>query len=748
MTLTARSLALAVLIVFGLWWFFGLIPATDDSGKADANRRPGDEPSEPEGGPGRRTRPGNSLRFRTDKAILMVGKDSLQAKLTQSPAQRGFAWRGRRLAVDKATVQLFEGEASKPLWRARSQDGRTLEFSARVGRTGYFLAIERDKYNQTKTHEQSHEIRRLNLETGRWLKSIELAVENILAPPFLVASDDRLAVASLQGLQSNLTTKITDYHVACFREDTIAPIWARDFAVTESRGYDGVYVRGISAPRYAFGGAKSLTWVGDRLLVCVEAIQPILALNADTGTTLWDLDRIWEFARGFHGPSTYAHFVGRFGVDETFEPMDAETKESLRAEFHRRHTGSVVGGPAVLPLGFERGFDSHSIFFAVAFESREEYSGHFAQCRIYEVDDRGTPISTVNLPQVLDGGSFRVTDDGVVWAGHNDCIVKILPSVSGRLGYFPGSSTDGTTRLDWLRQLRSEERKGWLGAGPSRAPTAFGRRIAIRQATGGVVIERRDSVYRFPLVAVDLRTGTVEEIILSLPFEGRMPKPTFNYQSRFDGFDTAAPYKVGVTHLDLSGSRLTITLSGEDLEAETISFELADAAFFATLFEPKARVDYSSRIAALGGIDQRDEQGRTPLHVAVGGRDAGWVRALLAAGADHRMLTKAGYTVLMVAAENGTAEIVESLIAHGVDAGARVAYHGMQSPLALAARSYRGSKPRARALIEAGAAVDEATARGQTPLMAAASVGNLDTIELLSMPARISIWRTTTARRP
>jgi ankyrin repeat protein len=130
-----------------------------------------------------------------------------------------------------------------------------------------------------------------------------------------------------------------------------------------------------------------------------------------------------------------------------------------------------------------------------------------------------------------------------------------------------------------------------------------------------------------------------------------------------------------------------------------------------------------------GGADvnERDELGETPLHVAVVRGYRGIASLLLENGADVNAGDVRGLTPVHAAAWRGYRDTVDLLITHGADITARDK-DGL-SPLHTAALA--GRKETVALLIDKGAQVNAKSNKSLTPLHAAALTGDRETVALL-----------------
>ena len=130
---------------------------------------------------------------------------------------------------------------------------------------------------------------------------------------------------------------------------------------------------------------------------------------------------------------------------------------------------------------------------------------------------------------------------------------------------------------------------------------------------------------------------------------------------------------------------------------------------------------------ASGDVNAKGEDGRTPLHVAVIGRQKKIVKLLLAEGADVNAKNRVELTPLYHAAIYGHTEVAEFLIAKGANVNAKD--KNGSTPLHLATAGDR--KGIVELFIAKSADVNAKNKGGRTPLDSAIAFKHTETADLL-----------------
>ena len=681
--------------------------------------------------------PGAAIEPDLGKCFLQIGQQTLNPTAVVSHWRIQYDVGQRTFCVDRDEVADSPPAGDAKPWSAKSDDGHCLHWLAANSNTAYLVGYEVDKEGRFTRYDSPPRLRRLNLATGSWLADLPVASGHPTKEIVSVTADDQDVVVltrfSGHGPRKDDEDTVTGYDILCFRQGATKALWTKAFPCSGERPYTGGYLWGIPPPEYAGSDIQHVSWMGDRLLVCPEALQPIYCLNRDTGSEIWHLGRVWEFQRGFIGPSVWSHYIARFG----FEEFDAKARssEKARKEFDKQFTCALVAGPIAVPLQVERGNATHSIFVAVSRGPAGAWAGYLSDCIVYEINDGGAPISMATLPQMVKGSQHSVRRDGVIWRCQNDTFVKVSPVRSAPVVSMGGGGADGTACVAWLRHLPYAEPVAWLSAGKAQDAVVFGDSHAFCLPAGGYVARKNAPIYRFPISAVDLSTGLDTDLLLNVPFKGEIPIPASNYSSRTlpdgtQGYHTLLYCELAVTGLQVHHNQLEIVL-GMEKWAASVRFDVSKALGQRQISteRPEASDPMQNARTRVKALDPKSLN--ETLSSAANGNDVAFLRALLEAGADPKVASENGWTALMVAATYGTAEMVDALVAAGSDVNASDGNCGGQTVLMWAARSGKESKRKVQSLLKAGANKDGTSQNGFNALMSAAMAGDLATVELL-----------------
>ncbi|UCF20112.1 MAG: ankyrin repeat domain-containing protein, partial [Gemmatimonadota bacterium] len=166
-----------------------------------------------------------------------------------------------------------------------------------------------------------------------------------------------------------------------------------------------------------------------------------------------------------------------------------------------------------------------------------------------------------------------------------------------------------------------------------------------------------------------------------------------------------------------SGARFLTVSAIAFLPILTLQAPLAGQSLFEAVQQGDADKVRELLAADAGLAVQRDEQGRTPLHVAAGYGRVEACKALVEAGADVNAADEDDETPLHLAIRRGQVAAAAFLLEQGADTEARNTYG--RTPLLLVARE-TGSMEMARVLTDAGADVNARDRFMATPLDLAA----------------------------
>lgn len=438
------------------------------------------------------------------------------------------------------------------------------------------------------------QVLRLRVRDGAWLDpwtfgSAELGLEDDPVVSgwvsALLADGDSLFV-----LRRELDAQVewpedvpSSYAVARLDPATGKPTWSRRFPC--ERPPEGARA-GLRAPRHTgllHRGVRELQVVDGRLLVCPGGVDSVRVLALDSGEQRWAMERLWEYRRSYIGPSVWEHYVGRFGMSESFPPDNLEAVVAeQRTALEKIQIGSIVAGPWPVDVHdslLRRGKEGHRLLIAVGVAPVDEWHEYLNQCIVYEISPDGTPISLVAIPRMISRQAPVLFDDCVVVACEGSafaCVAASEASDSELSGGFPGSGDERVGSVRWFREERAVHTEPWLQCGPAGDPVAVSSTLCVRTDGGGRIEDAGAGEFVFPLLLLDPADGTVRKTQLRVPFEGEFALPSTNYTGRGRTTITWGANGLALTWLEFADDRLRVTLANEDDQVWTLEFSQDD----------------------------------------------------------------------------------------------------------------------------------------------------------------------------
>ena len=514
-------------------------------------------------------KPRRFIEPQLDRCTIVGDNHVLKSVKVISPSLDEYVAGNLRLTIDKSTIAAAHMADNREAWASQIPNGFSVAWLGNDEETAYLLFNRLNPKTEDIDFEQPVTIHRLVLRSGEWLPS--LMVGDKERESIVSILPGKHSVIVLTGITKEAPdgAELASYRVTCFAQDKTEPLWSKTFPSRGQRPTPGVFLWASRRPSYATSSIQHLAWLGKRLLVCAEDVQDILCLEVDTGKEAWRLERVWEYQRGFIGPSVWSHFLSRFGLETTrLKDQKSDEIRLAREAFDKQFACAIVAGPLVVHRERNIGVSHDRIFVGVSKGPVGPYSGYLSDCVVYELNEKGTPIAIIRLPEMIEGSAFCVMNDGIIWKCQNQAMVNIGLS-EGRADFVSGpGSTDGIGKIEWYRQLDAKKQKAWLVSGWMNIPIAFGK-SAFRLPAGGYITRRSDSTFHFPLAIIDLKTGLERDVTLEVPFSGDVPDPETNFCSEVQrngetSWSTLGPYLLTISEMWLMGDRLRIGLESGD----------------------------------------------------------------------------------------------------------------------------------------------------------------------------------------
>lgn len=504
---------------------------------------------------------------RFERAILDVEGTTLRTLHVRIPALQVYQAGSLCLTLAGDKVIAIDGNSGNDLWSVRSPENQILEW---LGATDETAFLKGQSQGLVAVH-------CLELKTRRWLTP-------------LLLTEDKSEFVVVDGLVANgqwvslLTRSFKEgYYLTGYKIGQSKPLWNNFYSIEGKRPEPGAYLLSVKRPDYATENIRSLSLLSDqRLLLCAGPKETLRAIDITSGREIWQQERLWEYERGFTGPSVWQHHIGRFGdlyIDATHyvipqEKIRIQTRfKAAREEFEKRFEAAIIGGPVVVS-STETVDTNTRIFVAVAKGLRGPWSGYLSDCVIYELGSDGRVLGMVTLPRLALGKDTGISDGGLVWACQSGGVVRLTPDIRNFPSMGPGGY-DGVTRIEWYQELRAPERKAWLKSDPAGNVNCFTDQYLFRVTEGGFVTEESEGTYHFPITVINLKSGRQRSLILKVPFDGDLGPPGSNYIRTANSTHIIGPHKLAITGLQKQGTILRVRL-GMEKATTGLEFNLGD----------------------------------------------------------------------------------------------------------------------------------------------------------------------------
>jgi hypothetical protein len=406
-------------------------------------------------------------------------------------------------------------------------------------------------------------IQRLSLADGNWIEALRYADEKD-------AADERIAQVEIQGDDTVVLTftpkpegepfekNVAKYRVSLFRGAATAPAWSRSFDGAGT--IDGPSAFSLAGDaRYTRSDASGLSFARDHVLVCAGGREDVIALERRGGRAAWRVERVWEFERGFIGPSVWSHFIRR-----SKEPR----------------AGRIIGGPFAVPFagpdGERRDDDpnGYRVFVAVGRDAGK-VSGYLVEGSVYEINHKGTVLAVTSVPRTTLGSAADVAEDGVVWRCDGGALAKFVPSTQWSGGGMGNPGSDYIARIAWYRQpAEPSVPESWMTTGIAGSPFAMDSAEAWTVLAGAYVRDESVPTFELPITRLDLTNGTETQFVLAVPYAGAVPAPEGNYSKHTipaertgtgkarESWTVFGAHALAITDLELDATTLTVRLGG------------------------------------------------------------------------------------------------------------------------------------------------------------------------------------------
>jgi len=543
-------------------------------------------------------------RYRVDgnRVTEIAGPDSSQRRSAHVPGDYRLHWVG---AADGVAFLVADRETAMPGLKGQGDDRRfyRLDLASMKWLEPFKLprpSFERDQKSRSL----------LGGSSAQDLRRHVLPKNLLVTPKGILLLSEETAEYPAPALPDGTYLVPVGCHVSCYAPRDLEAKWSRSLRYDDRARRQAGY-----AMRSYDDFIERLTYVPDRfddlVLVCPGEHDAIVCLSAADGKVRWRIPAIWEYERGFLGPSVFEHYINRFGLDDMTlqsaetpvisgdeEKIDPEElRERIRRQmegrrklkaardaFYARYQGRITAGPIVVMPSNNGGPPKAYVAAARSLKPDPGCAEQPEHAILYEIelhDDRAEFTGMTRLPRPVIGRPYRSVPGGVVLACDRGCLLRLRTGERDLFrGFFgPGKLADDLLlQIEWYREYLMPSPSAWFVADLPTDVAAFSKTRLFRPGTA-YVRAKGDQVYHLQINVVDLRTGLDRNLTLSVPFQGELPIPetglsSFNPGTAAEQLYAHGPYLVWIDRLSVDGDRLAIVVAHGEERTE-LTFDLS-----------------------------------------------------------------------------------------------------------------------------------------------------------------------------
>lgn len=524
--------------------------------------------------------PGQPLKVDWSQATLSDGPRSVRSLRIEGAIEPEHPVEGGTLRVKGSVVERLD-TTRKVVWRHDA--GRFVDLRFLTGH-GDAVVLAESSSGLFVQPKPGIALRRLRLADGQKLETLVIPAtpeESRRRGEILgaVTIGEGLFVLSQSLDWSDKTAWLTRrYQVDRFQETWT---WSRSFEPEAALPADEI--EPIHRER-DLANLQTLSRMGDRLVVCAGPRESVMVLDAATGETRWQIPRLWEYQKGFIGPSVFSHFIDRYALwhfdaksqgrfrrangERSIPDWEQEPKAmgdlKTRKERAAKLRGSIVAGPVVLQVSGGK-WPDFSLFVVTSQAGEILSPARLDECVVYELEEDGDCIGMATLPRFVDPTRFRTLEDSVVWQSERSDRLRLFPSSRKPRPLGGGAGNpEKTIDIEWQparygrTPLVKEARKAWLRQGVFAEAAAFHGEKLLSVTEGGFIEREGSGAFRYPLMLTDFNSGETRRLMLNLPFEGEVIPPEGKSARSGDQWVADTPFLMTIESLAARGQELLV----------------------------------------------------------------------------------------------------------------------------------------------------------------------------------------------